>query len=68
MSTAEFNQKMMQFQSERESYVKELQRKDEEISYLNSQISALREQANREVIQARSESDQLATMLADKLD
>lgn len=59
---------MMQFQSERESYVKELQRKDEEISYLNSQISALREQANREVIQTRSESDQLATMLADKLD
>ncbi|CAD8197551.1 unnamed protein product [Paramecium octaurelia] len=68
IAQTELNNKLLQFQQERESFMQTINNKNQEIDFLNSQIDQLKEQHFHEIQELKADNEQIALVLTDKLD
>ncbi|CAD8170049.1 unnamed protein product [Paramecium pentaurelia] len=68
IAQTELNNKLLQFQQERESYMQTINNKNQEIDFLNSQIDQLKDQHFNEIQELKTNNEHIALVLTDKLD
>ncbi|CAD8100588.1 unnamed protein product [Paramecium sonneborni] len=68
IAQTELNNKLLQFQQEREAFQQTINHKNQEIDFLNSQIDKLKEQHFGELQELKTDNEQIALVLTDKLD
>ncbi|CAD8185487.1 unnamed protein product [Paramecium pentaurelia] len=68
IAQTELNNKLLYFQQEREAFQSTINNKNQEIDFLNSQIDKLKEQHFNENQELKTDNEQIALVLTDKLD